>query len=1311
MSRSTSPSSWLMLCGLWVAVLLTMPNRSAAATPVVLVLHNGFVSAEKFQQLQPFATEQELTLTHLNIDTASEPALREAVATASWLVLDVPRPNDRARVSGIVDNLAADQQPRLIIGGGRPLWTHLDDRYGGALTSLYAAGGEQNFHRFFALIRAVNDGARPATTLLETARALPATGFYHPDAPHVFKTAKAYLSWYLGAHKQSANGRVAFVIHRGVVADMLTREIDALIQRTEAANLLPVVLWFDGADGTSLSSLLNGAEADALVNLTHLRDGKARSQDFLDLDIPVIQTLRFRDGEDADWPDAASGVPPRTTAVFLATPEGWGISDPTVLSATTNGVDDLLPEQADALIAKLKKLVALRHTPAADKKLALMYWNYPAGEKNLGASNLNVPLSLVSIQAALAADGYAVGEPVNEEQVIATGQRLLGGLYGSEPLEALLEDDLAAQLPVEDYRRWLASLPPSRRDALLETGDPTQDPAVREIDGRRYFVIPRWRLGHLLVMPQPPRGADPYAHYHDTASVPAHRYLASYLYLQRQYGADALIHLGTHGTQEWLPGKDRGLAASDYPWLAVGALPVFYPYIQDNVGEAIQAKRRGRAVTISHQTPPFAPAGLYDQLRDLHQLIHEYQQVDDGGVHDQLRARIRDAAVTAHLHDDIGWSAARIDQDFEGFFHHLHDHMHELARTAMPLGLHTFGQPAAEAHRISTLMQQLGEPFYSALGVDRNELFAADHNQLTETLPYQTVKRMLQADSGDDLPEDLAEFAREARQRDRQLQDTQENQALLAGLAGRFVAPGAGGDPIRNPDTTSGRNLFAFEADKIPSRAAYDAGADAYRQLLDAFRAEHDGQWPTKLAFSLWSSEAIRHFGVTEAQILHALGLQPVWDRSGTVTNLEIIPRKQLGRPRTDVVVQVTGVYRDQFDSFMSLLDDALQRLAKLDEPDNPIAANSRRIASVLTEQGLSSDQAARAAGYRLFSSAPGEYGTGVPDLALRSTEWDDDDDLARRFLASNRHAYGTNGQADLPGDTNLLAQQLSGAQAAIMSRSSNLHGVLSTDHPFEFLGGLSSAIRHLDGEAPQLLISDLRSGDVNTAGLERFLSDELRVRYLNPQWIGAMQQEGYAGTLQVLNATNNLFGWQAMDPSTVRDDQWQSLFDTYVTDSRELGTNEWFEQHNPTAQAQMLERMAEAIRKGYWDASEQTRRQLAQRWQTLSEQFEVDTGAEMTRRFIADMARGFGLDGGAKPDADATPNPAQPPSANDANEPQAVQGQVMEAVAAESPDDAPPLLWAFSLMLLLIGAGALWQARSPLTRSPLPENRIQRNT
>lgn len=1286
-----------------LAALLGLAG-AAQARPVVQVLHNGFVSAEKFQRLEQLAAREGVALAHTDVERATPAALRQAVAGAALLVLDTPRPGDRAMVQQHLRRVPGhDGPPWLVVGGGRPAWERLAPRPAATLAALYAAGGAGNFGRFFALAKAVQQGAEPAPSLLAPPAALPPSGFYHPAAPRLFEDLDTYLQWH-AARAQAApaaappRGRVAFLVHRGVVADMLTGEVDELIARSEAAGLQPVVFWFDAAAPGGLPGVLGAGRIDALVNLTHMQDGAARSRDFLALDVPVIQTLRFRDGEAADWPAAPSGVAARTAALFLAGPEGWGISDPLVLSASTAGLHHLLPGQADALIAKLQRLAALRHTPPPDKKLALMFWNYPAGEKNLGASHLNIPRSIVSMQAALAAAGYQVGAPVAEQQVIERAQRMLGALYGSVPLDALLDEGLAARYPLADYEQWLAGLPPRRQAELRQAGDPARHRAVREIDGRRYFVIPRWQLGRLLIMPQMPRGADAAGHYHDTASAPDHLYMAAYLYLQQQYAAHALIHLGTHGTQEWLPGKDRGLAADDYPWLAAGAMPVFYPYIQDNVGEAIQAKRRGRAVTISHQTPPFAPAGLYDQLRDLHQLIHEYQQLDDGMVRARAGAQIRAMAVAAQLHQDLGWTEPQAEQDFDGFLLALHDHLHELARTAMPLGLHTFGMPAEPAHRISTIMQQLGPAFYQALGVEQEELYAADPAALRDSAPYRAVSQMLDPGAAQALPPDWSAFAARARELDQRLQDTQEHQALLAGLAGRFVAPGAGGDPVRNPEARSGRNLYAFEADKIPARAAYESAATAYAQVVQAFRAEHEGAWPRKLAFSLWASEAIRHLGVTEAQILHALGLRPVWDAGGRVTALEIIPAAELGRPRVDVVVQVTGVYRDQFDSFMRLLDDALAKLAELDEPGNPLAANNQRIAGALRQQGMSDAQAAAAARYRIFGNAPGQYGTGVPGLALRSTEWNDDAELARQFLASSRHAYGRHDWGADPAGANLLAEQLRGAQAVIMSRSSNLHGVLSTDHPFEFLGGLSAAIRHVDGRAPQLLVSDLRTSRIATTGLARFLADELRTRYLNPQWIAAMQQEGYAGTLQVLNATNNLFGWQAMDPSTVRDDQWQALFDTYVADTRGLGTRAWFEAHNPTAQAQVLERMAEAIRKGYWDAPATTRQALAQRWRELAQQFGVDSGAALTRQYIADMAQGFGLAQAPAADAGAAgahtpPDPATPPAA------EPVQGQVLEPVDVARPRDDPALPWLLGLMLLLFCGGALRQAmryRSP---------------
>ncbi len=1276
-----------------------------SASPVVQVLHNNFVSAEKFRHMQTIAERQGVDLRHLNVETTSSQALSAAVAGAALTVLDVPRPGDRSMVQQRLEQALQQQKSlsarRLSVGGGRPVWHGLEESVGSTLAELYAAGGEANYGRFFALVSTIDEGLVPSPDLLAPPEKLPATGFYHSQAARVFDNVQSYLNWYASAAspaRPDSIGRVAFLISRQTVTDFVTREVDELIRRSEAAGLLPIVFWADADDPQGLQGALHNATADVLVNLTHMRGGAQRTRDFKALNVPVIQTLRFREGQARDWPAAPSGVNARTAAVFLAGPEGWGVSDPLVLSAATEGIDELLPQQAQALIDKLQSLVALRHTRAADKRLALMFWNYPAGEKNLGASNLNLPRSIVSIQAALAGQGYDVGEPVSEKEVIEKGQRMLGALYGSVSLDELLAEDLAALYPLSAYESWLAGLPDEQQKQLRHHGSPDEHRAIREINGQRYFVIPRWQIGHLLVMPQMPRHADAAKHYHDTASVPDHLYMAAYLYLQQQYAAHALIHLGTHGSQEWLPGKDRGLAASDYPWLAVGSMPVFYPYIQDNVGEAIQAKRRGRAVIISHQTPPFAPAGLYDQLRDLHHLIHEYQQLDEGIVRKQVALRIRETAFAANLHRDLGWGDQQAEDDFPGFLQAVHNQLHELARTATPLGLHTFGQPASDEHRASTIVQQLGEPFYAALGLDREELFVEDHKQLKDNPAYLALHQLLKPSSKSALPDRVAGFADRARANDLRLRDTQENEALLAGLAGGFIAPGAGGDPIRNPDVMSGRNLYAFEADKIPTRAAYDSAAMAYEQLVQAFRSEHDGQWPRKLAFSLWSSEAIRHLGITEAQILHALGLRPVWDAGGRITALDIIPTRELGRPRTDVVIQVTGVYRDQFDGFMRLLDDALVRLATLEEPGNPIVANNQRIATLLRQQGMPSDQAVAAARYRIFGNAPGQYGTGVPDLALRSTEWNDDSELAQHFLASSRHAYGRQQWGASLSKTNLLAEQLRGTQAAIMSRSSNLHGVLSTDHPFEFLGGLSAAVRHLDGQAPQLLISDLRDGEVSTTGLARLLANELRGRYLNPQWIESMQQEGYAGTLQVLNVTNNLFGWQAMDPASVRDDQWQAMFDTYVNDTRELGTREWFERHNPTAQAQILERMAEAMRKGYWNASEQTQRDLVRRWQQLAKQFDVHTGAEATRRYIADIAQGFGLGEKTAPQMESGPaldQTADNPGATE-QEIQTVNGQILERV--EAPAESSPETLLVLLLLLSVavtgGARQWWDGR-----------------
>lgn len=1271
-----------MMRSFWIMGLLLALCASVQAAPQVRVVSTDFVLSGKFTRLASWASEAGIELQAVQIEH-SQTAAAELVAGVNLLILDTPRPTDLAAVQQhLGEHLQTTGTPWIRVGGGPPAFGNLPPLVARTLMLYYGNGGEFNQRQLFAYLNRWQRGQD--TSALPAPQALPTTGFYHPDAPQVFDQLEAYLVW--GASRwQPGAPRVAYAIAQDSIADAQTELIDALVRRSEARGQMPLMFWFDDADPLALTAILRPAAVDVLVNLQHMRNGPARQAEFVELDIPVLQAFTSREADREGWRRATSGIPPRTLAALLGVPETWGVSDPLVIAALEQGSPVALDEQLDALLDKAARLARLRHAPPADKRVAVLFWNHPGGERNFSASHLNVPRSLAVLTETLSRTGYAV-TTLDEAALIEAGQRLLAGYYRPETLDVLRDAGLAAAFPLAQYQRWLAGLPQAVREAVEKRwGDPAQHWALREIDGQLQFVIPRLQAGSLMILPQPPRTGRPGESYHDTSVPPDHLYLAAYQFLREGFAADALIHFGTHGTQEWLPGKDRGLSVHDYPFLAVGNIPVFYPYIQDNIGEAIQAKRRGRAVTISHQTPPFAPAGLYDELRDLHELIHEYQQLEEGAVREQTMACIVEFTLASDLQRDLDWNEADMRADFPAFFSALHDHLHALAEDNMPLGLHTLGLPASPEHRLATVLQQLGEPYRLALGGDLDEPLSSDFAALQETPAYRTLARYLrdgEAIDGIASPA-LREQIERARGYDANLAQSGELEALVGGLAGGFVAPGPGGDPVRNPTVPSGRNLYAFEANKLPTRAAYQAGHDALLQLIDTYRADN-GALPEKLAFSLWSSEAIRHLGILESQVLHALGLRPVWDEGGRVTALEIIPAAELGRPRIDVVLQVTSVYRDQFDGFMRLLAGAIERLAELDEAGNPVAANSRALATRLRQQGMAAGEAERLSQLRLFGNAPGDYGSGVSQLTLDSTTWEDESALAEQFLSRLQYAYGSDTWGEALSGGNLFAEQLKGVQAAILSRSSELNGVLSTDHPFEYLGGLSLAVRHLDGASPALYIADLRQSTPRTTATATFLATELRSRYLNPQWIGAMQAEGYAGTLEVLNIANNLWGWQAADRNMVRADQWQALHDTFINDQRELGIDQWFEQHNPTAQAQLVERLVEAIRKGYWHAGEQPRRELVERWQALTTEHGADAGDPVTRAFLNEMASGFGLQGA--PGEGAASNAAL----------QTITGQILQEVSAAGEPQQPWLLWlgAASLLLCLL-FGAVRQLRT----------------
>ncbi|EQB17123.1 cobaltochelatase subunit CobN [Novosphingobium lindaniclasticum] len=1266
---------WLIL---FAAFLTLAPTISVAADrPVVRIVSTRFVLAAKFLRLAQWAEAEDYRIEWRYADDGGT-GRADMAAGADLIVIDGPRPSDRAAAEKALGSLSDLRVPWIEVGGGPPAWGGLDQAVARRLIGYYAGGGETNLRAFVKAAGLVLSGDDPFA--LPPPVPLPANGLYHPQAPSAFDDPASFAAW-AGARGQGPV--VAFAISQGQVRDMQTGVHEALARSAEARGLAPVFFWYDERDPQALTRVLRPLHAQALVNLTHMQDGDARKAEFEALDIPVLQGLVERGMTPDQWRAAPSGISGASGAVMLSVPESWGISDPLVIGAVENDEPVPIPEQIALMTGKLARLAALRGMPAAEKHLALFFWNYPAGERNLAASNLNLPLSLARLTRDLAAAGYAV-TPAGEQDLIAAGQAMLGGLYRPESLGDLAVRGLADRLPLAEYKAWLATLPESVRQSVAKRwGRPEDSPALR--DGA--FLIPRLMLGKLSILPQPPRGGDPAKSYHDAATPPDHRYLATYLWARTHGLADAIIHFGTHGTQEWTPGKDRGLWATDYPMLLLGDVPVFYPYIQDNVAEAIQARRRGRAVTISHQTPAFAPSGLYDELRDIHALIHQYAQLDTGPVRERVAAEIVAKARTAHFDAELGWDKAAIARDFGGYYTALHDHLHQIARASVPLGLHTFGKAAEPAQRLTTVMQQLGPDYMKALGQDPAEAFAEDFAQISESAPYRFLQRYLR--EGQD-PATISNAALHAQVEkallyDRNLAEPGETEALLHGLGGGFVRAGPGGDPVREPDVPSGRNLYAFDAQKVPTPAAYAEGGRALDRLLAAYREKHGGEWPRKLAFSMFSGETVRTLGIGEGQILQALGLRPVWGRGGKVERLEIVPADQLGHPRIDVLMQPTSVYRDQFDVFMRLLADGIDRVAALDEDTGP-AAHARVLEKRLVALGISRERARELSRLRIFTNAPGDYGTGLPDRVVTDGKgaWQDEAALAEPYLARLGYAYGARDWGLSLQETDLFAEQLRDVDAAVLMRSSNVHGLLSTDHPFEHLGGLSLAVRMVSGKAPDLFVTDMRGTEARVTSAGGYISEELRSRYLNPQWIGAMQQQGYAGANAMAGIVNNLWGWQVTDPASVRADQWQAMHDTYIADTRKLGIGTFFARVHPGAQLQMVDRMLEAVSRGYWKADAASRASLARRRAALVEEVVRSDGAARER--LADA--GFGLATGMP-----APSAAAAPAASSSFAPPVVKapasappmGRVLERQQARPAKQQPALRGQMPALLAIL--------------------------
>lgn len=1050
----------------------------------------------------------------------------------------------------------------------------------------WLAGSEDNVanmvrflvDRYSAGARAQLRGTLKAALPLE----YPDCGVYHPRmSPRIAERAAL-----LPRVHERANGTVGVLLMRSYLLANNTAHYDGVISALEAQGLNVVPVFASGLDARPAIEAffkVNGQPVvDAVVSLTGFslvggpayNDAKAAEEILTGLDVPYISAhaLEFQTLE--QWSRSDRGLMPIEATMMVAIPELDGATGPVVFGGRSDGAESgrtmqSLPERAHMLAGRVANLVKLRRSERAQRKLAIVIFNFPPNAGAIGtAAFLSVFQSLHNTLTSLKAAGYSVDVPASADVL---RDAILKGNAAQFGANANVHTRIPTDVHVRK-QRWLSEIEAQWGPA----------PGRQNSDGSTIHILGA-EFGNVLVAVQPAFGfeGDPMRLLFEKGFAPTHAFAAFYRYLSDDWGANAVLHFGTHGALEFMPGKQAGLSAECWPDRLIGTLPNFYLYAANNPSEGMLAKRRSAATLISYLTPPIAQAGLYRGLIDLKSSLQRWRELppEDAAERGDLAAIVQAQAAALDLADaEPQWPAAVCEDRVQALLKQVLD----LEYALIPHGMHVVGQAVSESER-AELLQAAAEATHG---------FKLDPRITVALAAGLSPEEALTA-AGLPLQHDLHAVVTALASTNRLLSEDHELPALIRALDGTFVRPAPSGDLIRAPQILpTGRNLHGFDPFRIPSAFAIADGARQAERLLNRHRQDGNAL-PETIALVLWGTDNLKTEGAPIAQALALIGAKPRFDSYGRLCGANLIPLEDLGRPRIDVVVTLSGIFRDLLPLQTKLLAEAALLAAQADEAPEMNFVRRNALA-YMAATGCALETAA----LRVFSNADGAYGSNVNQM-IESGAWVDEDELAETYTRRKSFAYGCDGRPVQ--QAKLLNTMLTGVNLTYQNLESVELGITTVDHYFDTLGGISRAVRRASGSSVPVYIGDQTRGEGQVRTLSEQVALETRTRMLNPKWYEGMLKHGYEGVRNIEAHVTNTLGWSATT-GAVQPWVYQQITQTFVLDP---AMRERLAALNPTASAKVANRLLEAHERKYWTPDENVLDALKQAGADLEDRLE----------------------------------------------------------------------------------------------------------